>query len=53
MYAFADDVRLIWSNCLAYNPEGVPVRSSAQRLQSKFEDRFAQIENSRTPIFPY
>ena len=44
-YAFASDMRLIWSNCLAYNPEGSEIRHFAQKLQSLFEDKFRQLVN--------
>lgn len=44
-YAFASDMRLIWSNCLAYNPEGSEIRHYAQKLQSLFEDKFRQLVN--------
>ena len=44
-YAFASDMRLIWSNCLAYNPEGSEIRHYAQKLQSLFDDKFRQLVN--------
>lgn len=47
VYAFANDIRLIWSNCLAYNPEGSAIRDYAIRLQTKFEDRFKHLEGQR------
>ncbi|KAK8816405.1 ubiquitin carboxyl-terminal hydrolase [Blastocystis sp. ATCC 50177/Nand II] len=44
-YSFAADMRLIWSNCLLYNPEGTEIRVYAQKLQGLFEDKFRQLVN--------
>lgn len=40
-------MRLIWSNCLLYNPEGTEIRVYAQKLQGLFEDKFRQLVNQR------
>ena len=38
----ADDVRRIWANCMLYNTEGSDFHRLAKRLESKFEDIFAE-----------
>ena len=40
-------MRLIWSNCLLYNPEGTEIRVYAQKFQGLFEDKFRQLVNQR------
>uniref|UniRef100_A0A671V8E9 Bromodomain containing 3 n=1 Tax=Sparus aurata TaxID=8175 RepID=A0A671V8E9_SPAAU len=40
---FAADVRLIFSNCYKYNPPHHDVNALARKLQSVFEQRFAQM----------
>jgi len=39
----ADDVRLIWKNCMTYNADGSNFFVLAQGLGKKWEDRFAKI----------
>ncbi|KNB44644.1 bromodomain containing protein [Blastocystis sp. subtype 4] len=43
IYAFAADVRLIWSNCVLYNPEGTDIRIVCQKISQKFEERFENL----------
>lgn len=38
---FCDDVRLIWSNCLLYNPPGNLVRLAAEKAEKRFETEWA------------
>ncbi|KAG2433227.1 hypothetical protein HXX76_008297 [Chlamydomonas incerta] len=38
---FADDVRLIWSNCQLYNPAGNPVRVASERAEKRFDNEWA------------
>lgn len=38
---FADDMRLLFSNCFRYNPPGDPVHEAGKKLQAEFEQRFA------------
>ncbi len=38
---FCDDVRLIWSNCILYNPPGNLVRVAAEKAQKRFETEWA------------
>ena len=40
---FAADVRLIWSNCVLYNPEGTDIRIVCQKISQKFEERFENL----------
>ncbi|KAK8806807.1 hypothetical protein WA588_005607 [Blastocystis sp. NMH] len=40
IYAFADDVHLIWYNCFLYNPEGSEIRLVCQKISQKFEEKF-------------
>ena len=47
VYAFGDDMRLIWNNCILYNPEGTDVRFIALQLQTRFEERFKEILAAR------
>merc|ERR1712048_246140 len=39
----ADDVRLIWSNCMTYNADGSDFYVLAKNLSKKFEDKFSKI----------
>ncbi|GFR48914.1 hypothetical protein Agub_g10863 [Astrephomene gubernaculifera] len=38
---FCDDVRLIWSNCILYNPKGNPVRLIAEKAEKRWENDWA------------
>lgn len=51
VYTFAEDMRLIWNNCLLYNPEGTDIRYYAIHLQSRFEERFKEILATRNFLF--
>lgn len=39
----AQDVRLVWKNCMSYNAEGSDFWLLAKSLARKFEDRFRKI----------
>jgi hypothetical protein len=39
----AEDIRLVWSNCMAYNADGSDFYILAQNLSKKFEDRFTKL----------
>jgi len=39
----ADDVRLIWNNCMTYNADGSDFYVLAKNLSKKFEDKFSKI----------
>lgn len=39
----ADDVRLIWSNCMTYNADGSDFYVLAKNLSKRFEDKFSKI----------
>lgn len=38
---FAEDMRLIFSNCYRYNPPGSDVFEAGKKLQGEFEQRYA------------
>ncbi|KAL6553482.1 hypothetical protein OROGR_007324 [Orobanche gracilis] len=42
---FADDVRLVFSNAMTYNPKGQDVHIMAEQLSQIFEERWAIIES--------
>lgn len=39
----ADDVRLIWKNCMTYNADGSDFYLLAQTMAKKFEEKFAKL----------
>eukprot|EP01104_Vermistella_antarctica_P020563 TRINITY_DN8841_c0_g1_i1.p1 TRINITY_DN8841_c0_g1~~TRINITY_DN8841_c0_g1_i1.p1 ORF type:complete len:577 (-),score=99.04 TRINITY_DN8841_c0_g1_i1:67-1797(-) len=39
--SFAYDVRLVWSNCMRYNPPNLPIHKMGKRLSQQFEKRLA------------
>lgn len=39
---FERDVRLVFTNCYAFNPDGNPVNEAGKRLEAVFERRWAQ-----------
>ena len=43
LYEVADDVRLVWSNCMAYNADGSDFYILAQTLSDKFEKGFSKL----------
>eukprot|EP00545_Synedropsis_sp_CCMP1620_P008386 CAMPEP_0119013260 /NCGR_PEP_ID=MMETSP1176-20130426/8253_1 /TAXON_ID=265551 /ORGANISM="Synedropsis recta cf, Strain CCMP1620" /LENGTH=220 /DNA_ID=CAMNT_0006966341 /DNA_START=92 /DNA_END=754 /DNA_ORIENTATION=- len=43
LYEVAEDVRLVWSNCMAYNADGSDFYILAQNLAKKFDDRFSKL----------
>lgn len=47
IYAFADDVHLIWYNCFLYNPEGSEIRLVCQKISQKFEEKFKNMLSKR------
>jgi len=40
----ADDVRLIWKNCMQYNADGSDFFILAQNMSKKFEDKFGKLQ---------
>mmetsp|Transcript_26392 Transcript_26392/g.76161 ORF Transcript_26392/g.76161 Transcript_26392/m.76161 type:complete len:214 (+) Transcript_26392:94-735(+) len=40
----ANDVRLVWKNCMTYNQEGSDFYILAENMSKKFEDKFTKIE---------
>ena len=47
-YAFATDMRLIWSNCILYNPEGTEVRAAGEHFSTLFEEKWKALLNKRS-----
>ena len=47
-YAFAADMRLIWSNCILYNPEGTEVRAAGEHFSTLFEEKWKALLNKRS-----
>jgi SNF2 family DNA or RNA helicase len=39
----AEDVRLVWKNCMAYNPVGTEYHTLAERLSTQFEKKYSQL----------
>ena len=39
----AEDVRLVWKNCMQYNADGSNFYKLAQSLSKKFEDKYAKL----------
>lgn len=39
----AEDVRLVWKNCMTYNPEGSDFHKLAKKLSKKFEEKYARL----------
>lgn len=42
----AEDVRLIWKNCMTYNPPGTEFYNLAERLSKKFEEKYSKLAAS-------
>jgi hypothetical protein len=40
----ANDVRLVWKNCMLYNQEGSDFYILAENMSKKFEDKLAKVE---------
>ncbi|GLC33547.1 hypothetical protein PLESTB_000087000 [Pleodorina starrii] len=38
---FCEDVRLIWANCLLYNPQGTPVRIVGEKAEKRWRNEWA------------
>ena len=47
---FAEDVRLIFTNCYRYNPPDSDVVMMAKKLQDVFETRFARMPEEPPPM---
>lgn len=45
----AEDVRLIWSNCMEYNQDGSDYYKLAKKFRSRFEDKYAKVITEETP----
>lgn len=43
LYDAAEDVRLVWTNCMTYNADGSDFYILAQNLSKKFEDKFTKV----------
>ncbi len=42
----AEDVRLIWKNCMKYNPPGTEFYNLAEKLSKKFEEKYSKLAAS-------
>mmetsp|Transcript_3179 Transcript_3179/g.4077 ORF Transcript_3179/g.4077 Transcript_3179/m.4077 type:complete len:205 (+) Transcript_3179:252-866(+) len=45
----AEDIRLIWKNCMAYNEDGSEVYLMAERMGQNFEELFSGLDFNRNP----
>mmetsp|Transcript_308 Transcript_308/g.438 ORF Transcript_308/g.438 Transcript_308/m.438 type:complete len:218 (+) Transcript_308:156-809(+) len=43
VYKVAEDVRLVWTNCMMYNADGSDFYILAQNLSKKFEEKFQKV----------
>jgi Bromodomain/Bromodomain extra-terminal - transcription regulation len=43
LYAVAEDVRKVWSNCLMYNADGSDFYKLAESLQKKWDDKYTKL----------
>ena len=43
VFQVAEDVRLVWTNCMTYNADGSDFFLLAKTLSKKFEDKFAKL----------
>ncbi|XP_016468598.2 transcription factor GTE4 [Nicotiana tabacum] len=50
---FAEDIRLVFSNAMTYNPKGQDVHVMAEQLSQIFEERWAAIEAKYNPGWRY
>jgi len=41
----ADDIRLVWTNCMTYNQDGSDFFLLAKNLSKKFEEKYAKLVN--------
>ena len=46
----ADDIRLIWSNCMAYNADGSDFWMLAKAFQRGFADRYRKVDKNVSTI---
>jgi hypothetical protein len=47
----AQDIRLVWSNCMTYNADGSDFWLLAKSLSRKFEDRYRKIKQECTLFY--
>ena len=45
----ANDIRKVWSNCMAYNQDGSEIYHLADIFSRKFEEAYSQIRTSNEP----
>ena len=43
VFEAAEDMRLVWKNCMKYNPEGTEFHKLGQKLSTKFEEKYAKL----------
>ncbi len=53
---FEDDVRLVFTNCYAFNPEGTPVNEMGKKLEAVFNKKLTEkpvFQDRKTPTIEY
>lgn len=45
LYQVAEDVRLVWQNCMTYNADGSDFYKLAQSLQKRWDERYTKLLN--------
>ncbi len=48
----AEDVRLVWKNCMQYNADGSDFYKLAQKLSKTFEDKYAKVLKELNVLSP-
>lgn len=43
LYQVAEDVRLVWTNCMTYNADGSDFYKLAENLQKKWDDKYTKL----------
>jgi hypothetical protein len=43
LYQVAEDVRLVWNNCMTYNADGSDFYKLAEQLQKKWDDKYTKL----------
>ena len=49
-YQVAEDVRLVWSNCMTYNADGSDFYKLAESLQKKWEEKYTKLLQECSPV---
>jgi hypothetical protein len=46
---FADDMRLVFGNCMKYNPRGDPIHECGVKMKKSFDERWQQLPDEVSP----